>query len=307
MAGFNLSERYLLIINLLIGVVVIPYFLALGVSDFIKLHYAGNVLPASSEYTRATPKAGTMGQRSRAYYDVITRRDIFNLAPAPQATPPPVANENLNIRLIGTSQQSSGSPYAIIEDSGGNQLLYRLGDEIPNAGKLLDVTRNRAIILHNGHRVALELPHDEPVQGMPVTPRPGMIQRFHRGRMGRMGLVMQTQHGGVRKITPNRYVLDRSTVDSNLKNMAPLFTQIRAIPNIKNGQSNGFMLSEIEPGSIFQQIGLQDGDLLTAVNGQAVGDPAKAMDLMQTLQNQSSITLNVMRNGAPTHLYYNIR
>lgn len=307
MAGFNLSERYVLIINLLIGVVLIPYFLALGVSDTIKLHYAGNVLPGSSEYAHSRSRAAVDMPRSRAYYDVIARRDIFNLAPARQAAPPPVENENLNIRLIGTSQQSSGSPYAIIEDTGGNQLLYRLGDEIPNAGKLLEVSKNRVIILHNGHRVALELPHDEPVQGVPLTPRPGMIQQFRRGRPGRMGLVMQTQHGGVHQLTRNRYVLDRSTVDNNLKNMAPLFSQIRAIPNVENGQSNGFMLSEIQPGSIFQQIGLQDGDLLTAINGQAVGDPAKAMGLMQTLQNQTSITLNVLRNGAPTRLYYNIR
>ncbi len=306
MAGFNLSERYILIINLLIGVVLIPYFLALGVSDAIKLHYAGNVLPSSSEYARTTPIAGSNAQRSRAYYDVIARRDIFNLAPAPQVAAP-VENENLNIRLIGTSEQSAGKPYAIIEDANGNQLLYRLGDVIPNAGKLLEVTKDRAVILHNGHRVAVEIPHDEPIQDAPIAPRPGMIQRFQRGRMGRSGLALETQHRGVRRITPNRYLLERSTVDSNLKNMEPLFTQIRAIPNLQNGHSNGFLLSEIQPGSIFQQIGLQDGDLLTAVNGQTVGDPAKAMALMQTLQSQSSITVNVTRNGAPTRLYYNIQ
>ena len=66
-------------------------------------------------------------------------------------------------------------------------------------------------------------------------------------------------------------------VNSNMVNMAKLFTEIRAVPNLENGTSQGFRLSEIEPGSIFQNLGLQDGDVLTSVSGQPVGDPAKAI------------------------------
>jgi general secretion pathway protein C len=110
----------------------------------------------------------------------------------------------------------------------------------------------------------------------------------------------------VRKLGPNRYALDRSTVDSNIKNMSPLFTQIRATPQVEDGVPSGFLLTEIQPNSIFQQIGLQDGDLLKTVNGQPVGDPVKALGLLQSLQDQSQITLNVVRNGAPQQIYYNI-
>jgi general secretion pathway protein C len=117
----------------------------------------------------------------------------------------------------------------------------------------------------------------------------------------------RARQSGVREILPNRYVLDRSTVDNNLNNMASLFTQVRAIPNLgPDGQSHGFKLSEIQPDSIFQQIGLRDGDVLTGVGGQSVGDPAKAMQLLATLRNQNSISLTVMRDGQPVQLQYNI-
>jgi general secretion pathway protein C len=76
---------------------------------------------------------------------------------------------------------------------------------------------------------------------------------------------------------------------------------------MQNGAMNGFLLSEIQPNSIFKQIGLRDGDLLNAVNGQPVNDPGKAMTMLQSLQNQPSITLNVVRNGVPTQLHYFIR
>jgi type II secretion system protein C len=313
MAGFNLSERYILIINLLIGVVLIPYFLALCIGDGVKLHFAGDILPSQTDYARAAGPTRIAGPRPRAAYDVITRRDIFSLAPPPEVAAP-VVNENLDIKLVGTSQLSSGNPYAIVEDPSGNQILYRLGNTIPNAGPLVEVTRNRIVVLHNGHRVAVEIPRDDLQAAPPFAPQPGFApsSRFNPGmrhgfRRGPMGRHSPTLGPGVRKLAPNRYLLTRATVNSNLNNMSPLFTQIRAVPNIENGASNGFRLSEIQPNSIFQQIGLQNGDLLTSVNGQPVGNPAKAMALMQTLQSQSSITLNVVRNGAPTQLFYFIR
>jgi len=88
--------------------------------------------------------------------------------------------------------------------------------------------------------------------------------------------------------------------------MAKLFTEIRAIPNLQNGASNGFRLSEIQPGSIFDEIGLQDGDVLTTIQGQNLGDPTQAVALLSSLRSRSSISLNVIRNGMSLRLFYNI-
>jgi len=303
---FNLPDRYMLLLNgLLVGVVAI--FLALNVSDVVKLRLAANAVPSGPETSVATAPSPqrVIGLRPRALYEAITQRDIFNLTPAPESAP--VENEDLQLKLLGTSQLSSGKPFAIIENQNGEQSLYRLGDTIPGVGQLLQVEPSRVVVLHNGRRVALAIPRDQepaadepsgrrsrrrPYSGPPMVPRPGMLRR---------------PLAGVHQLGPNRYVLDRSTVNSNLQNLAPLFTQIRAIPNLHNGNSDGFRLSEIQPGSIFQQIGLRDGDVLTSVSGQTVTDPMKAMALLQTLRDRSAITLNVMRNGAPVQLYYNIR
>jgi general secretion pathway protein C len=112
---------------------------------------------------------------------------------------------------------------------------------------------------------------------------------------------------GVQQLSPNRYLVSRSTMDSSLSNMGSLFTQIRAAPNLQNGSSNGFRLSQIQPGSIFQQIGLQDGDVVTGAQGQQVNDPLRAMALLNTLRSSPSISLNLIRNGSPMQLYYTIQ
>ena len=114
---------------------------------------------------------------------------------------------------------------------------------------------------------------------------------------------------GVRQVAPNRYLVNRSSLNSDMQDMAKLFTEVRAVPNLQNGSSNGFALSEIQPGSIFDAMGLQDGDVVTNIGGQPTTDPRKTISVLESLQaaNNQSIQLTVLRNGTPVNLSYTIR
>jgi general secretion pathway protein C len=294
------SERYVMALNLLL-IAILAYFLALSVNDIILRRVAGAAPAALPSLLGAEPSAPVI--RPHGFYQAIARRDIFNLEPVAEA-PAEVAT-NLHIKLLGTSSLTLSQPFIIVEDDNTHeQSLYRMGDDIPDAGKLVGVYKDHAIVLHQGKRTRLDMPADQ--NATPAAmPRPfglpgaGMRRNFPRGR---------SSLNGVRQIDPNRYVLDRSTLNNSLNNMPALFTQIRAIPNLgPDGQPHGFKLSEIQPDSIFQQIGLRDGDILTGVGGQGVGDPAKAMQLLSQMRSQSTISLTVMRDGQPVQLQYSIR
>ncbi len=306
----NLPERYVYLVNALI-VAAIAWFAALSVGDAVRLHFAGGDA-ALQDQANLAPNLPPGMSRSAALYEPIVRRDIFNLGPAPAAAPPPTTtNENLSITLLGTSHLSGGiKPFAIVEDASGNQTLYRLGEMIPDAGRLIQIDRERIIVLHNGKRVAVQIPADELGDSLGSQSTKGFdrFRRFHNRQFPflRRPIQRRPSVGGVHKLGPDRYAISRSTVNDNVNHMAQLFTEMRAVPNFENGKSNGFMLSEIQPGSIFQQIGLLNGDVLTDVSGHPVSDPAKAMQLLSTLDNQSSITLTVIRNGAPMRLSYSI-
>jgi general secretion pathway protein C len=292
------SERYVMALNLAL-IAILAYFLALSVNDIILGRVAGASFAHLPSLLGAEPSAAAI--RPRGLYDAIARRDIFNLEPLTEV-PAEVAT-NLHIRLLGTSTLTLAQPFIIVEDDNTHeQSLYRMGDEIPDAGTLVGVYSDHAIILHQGRRTRIDMPTDQ--NGMPTAmPRPFGLP----GQMLRHNLRERSGRNGVRQIDPNRYVLDRSTLDSNLNNLPSLFTQMRAIPNLgPDGQSHGFKLSEIQPDSIFQQIGLRDGDILTGVGGQNVGDPAKAIQLLNSLRDQNSISLTVMRDGQPMQLQYNI-
>jgi len=310
-------QQYVVVLNLLL-IALVVYFLALAVRNGIKLHLARvevSSLPESNHVRQPTQAA----LQPRASYNTIVQRDIFNLAPV-APTPAPIVDENLNITLIGTSHLSLSKPFIIVETQDGEQSLYREGDTIPNVGRVLSISRSRAVVLHNGHRVALQIPNPgeggnpgefslpEPMPFGFTRPRrfhgPPRFRR-HGPPVGPFGPPGANQ--GVQQLGSNRYMIARTTVDRDLGNMAALFTQIRAVPNLQqNGSSNGFRLSQIQPGSIFQQIGLEDGDIVTAAQGQHVTDPLRAMALLNQLRSSPSISLNLIRNGSPIELHYTV-
>ncbi|HKV55803.1 MAG TPA: type II secretion system protein GspC [Candidatus Binataceae bacterium] len=302
--SFTLSQRYITALNFVL-IAIIVYFLAQSVSAAIKLHLTGTEIGEQESNAGAPIGRARIGPRPRIFYDTIVKRDIFNRAPEPEAAP--VEDENLNITLIGTSQISGGQPFMIVEDSDGDQSLYRTGDTIPSAGRVLSIGHNRAVILHNGHRVGLSIPNEGEGQ-VPAQPFTLPRRRFNGNPMYRAPMRFRPYGSlpskGVHRLSPDRYLVDRSTVNNDLQNLASLFTQIRAIPNLQNGSSNGFRLSEIQPGSIFEQLGLRDGDILTAAQGQSVNDPMKAMALLSSLRDSSAITLNVLRDGSPVQIHY---
>jgi general secretion pathway protein C len=273
------------------------------------------------------------GARPRGYYDSIVKRDIFNETPQ-ESGPAPVVEADLNLKLIGTSLASKSRPYAIIEDPTGNEELYQVGEDIPDAGKLVSVEVNRAIIDRGGHRVAIEIPSSD----IPAVPPsqlggPGALGRgFPRGLNAAMrrklrGLRPGFPAGGdnndgddndnnddnnsakiqLKKEGPGKFEVSRAEVQQTMENPMEFFTQMRAMPHIVNGKTDGFSISQVAPGSVFQQLGLQDGDLLTSIDGQPVTNPMQAMGLIQAVKTASAIDLTVNRGGTPTSVHLDLR
>src|SRR5581483_4575435 len=66
----------------------------------------------------------------------------------------------------------------------------------------------------------------------------------------------------VRKIGEDRYLVAQAEVEHSMDNLSDLFTQLRAVPNQENGQTNGFKVFAIKRGSIFQKIGIENNDVV---------------------------------------------
>ena len=130
----------------------------------------------------------------------------------------------------------------------------------------------------------------------PVPPRPGGVPS-----------APGTGAEGVRKLDANRYEIDKQVIEGALTNLNTLATQARLVPSFKNGVANGFKLFQIQPGSLYSAIGIENGDVITRINGYEVNSPDKALEVYQKLRESAHVTIELERGGQPLKKDYNIK
>lgn len=329
------SQIHVTILNFVL-IAVLAIVSAMCVRDII-------VRSVSNEPDAAAPvsaRSATTGMRARPYYDLIVKRDIFNETPQ-ESGPAPVVEADLNLKLIGTSLVSRSKPYAIIEDPAGNETLYQVGEDIPDAGKLVSVETNRALIDRGGHRVAIEIPTSDipevppsqlgnPIggirrpllRGLPAAVRQRLEKYQHHQRANAAADDSDDNDNSddkddsddnsnakiqLKKEGPGKFEVSRSEVQQTMENPGQFFSQMRAMPHFVNGKTDGFSISQVQPDSVFAQLGLQNGDLLTSIDGQPVTNPMQAMGLIQAIKTASAIDLTVNRGGTPTSVHLDLR
>ena len=80
---------------------------------------------------------------------------------------------------------------------------------------------------------------------------------------------------------------------------------IRPTPYFSSGKQVGY---RVYPGSDrkkFMSLGLMSGDLIVNINGLMLDDPMKAMSIFQNIENDSQVTLTIIRNESPTEIFIN--
>ena len=139
--------------------------------------------------------------------------------------------------------------------------------------------------------------------GAPADPNLNVgVAQVPGGPPGRPG----GQLDGIRKVTDNRYEIDKAVIDSSLSNLNALATQARLVPSFKNGVANGFKLFQIQPGSLYSSIGIENGDVITRINGYEINSPDKALEIYQKLRESSHVTIELERGGQTIKKDYSI-
>ncbi|MBI4516047.1 MAG: hypothetical protein HY699_09565 [Deltaproteobacteria bacterium] len=268
---------------------------------------ASRLIPAPAVHiSDAPPPLAREGRKPNSYYALISTRDIFNSTkPAPEVPkgPPPITE--LKVRLWGVAIHAGGNSSCVIEDLNTHQQkLYKVGDTIQDA-TVSSVEWERVILTRDGREEILQITPDARKHaslvasavghGGPAAPAPGA------GAGSRPG------DDRIQLVGENQYAIDRSEVDSALENMSQLFTQVRAVPHFEGGRSTGFRLFAIRQDSLFDKIGLKNGDILQRINGIEINDPGRAMGLFQELRNEREVTVDLVRNKEPKTLSYQFR
>jgi general secretion pathway protein C len=249
---------------------------------------------ASRIVARVAPVATAVEPASA--YASIYQRDVFNPGAAPAAdtasTPLDAKRTDLNIKLWGTAVSSHPEhSFAIIEDlAAREQHLYRVGDPVLDVATLARVEWDRVVLDRDGAEEVLELALErrKPDAGGAARPVPAAQDR-------------------IRRTAGNKFLIDRRELEQTVDNLNEVFTQARAVPFFQDGKTVGFRVFAIKPGSVFERIGLKNGDVIKRVNGVELTDPTKAITLFTELQNEGHIAVDLERNKQAQNFSYDIR
>lgn len=258
---------------------VSAYFLADTVDAVI-----GRSLDAAPRFT--TPlerdRAAIEPRRELSDYFSVLERGLFGEGKGPSSAP---AAETSAYKLIGTIEGEVFSG-AVLEDTTG-QAFYRIHQKLPDGSQIIKVGRDRITIKRSdGGTIELQVVDDTKIVNMT---KPG------------------SGGPGVRKLSEGKWIVDQREVTAGTENVNQLLTQARALPYMEQGKTVGFRISEIVPGSLYEKIGLQNGDVIQKVNSQDVDDPAKFFQMYQNLKEERNVSIDLIRGGQRQTLNYEIR
>jgi len=100
--------------------------------------------------------------------------------------------------------------------------------------------------------------------------------------------------------------LDRKEVDAALPDYMSLVNTVSIRTHFHKGTPGGILIYNIDPEGLFGKIGLKDGDVIKAVNGEALAVSLDAVEIYDRLKKGGSISLSVRRGEENMQLYFHV-
>jgi general secretion pathway protein C len=291
--------RALTIINLLLGVVIIALLAAIA-ADSLGRRLTGAFVSKTMGAGKASPMAAPPPRiEDLAFYAPVLVNGLFGKAAQGPLTPlvnAPVtaqaaapATAPAELMLLGTAVGSFRETFALVRHTTKQEeRVFRLGDMVFDAGRLVEVTRERAFIVTGGKRVELLTPMTPPAAApaQPAAPQGGVA---------------------VANVGGGNFVIDQRALNAALDNPAQAMSDARLLPSQKDGKVEGFRASEVKPTGLFALVGVKNGDVLLRLNDFPMDSPDKALQSFIALKGQSKLKLDLIRDGQPVTFNYDIR
>lgn len=231
----------------------------------------------------------------KQYVDEILGRNIFDHTKVGLRSTVATAGDgsptDLKVRLVATLvAEPAEFSSALIADDGDTSIAhgYGIGDKLHDAEVIEIKQRLVKLRRSNGAVETLSMAEDD-------SPRPKSVTKGGDDE-------------GVEKLGENKFAVDRSMVEQYLGDLDAVSRMARAIPHRgSDGQIDGYRLSGIRRNSPLDKLGIKNGDIVHAVNGQGLTSMQGAMSAYSSLQNDSSFSFDITRRGKKQNMEYEVR
>jgi general secretion pathway protein C len=263
--------------------------------------------PQDPELTASKPAEKARPRPPLSRYRAIAERNLFRIdtgGPAPEA--PAIDIEalkqtDLKLKLWGTVSGQGPEAYAVIEDSQSRrQNLYRVGDAVQSA-TLKMILREKVVLAVEDRDEILQMQEVPGARG--PAPRPVPQVMGDEGPDLRTAAPLPVAPPVPR---PQTIRLRPAMLQAMLGQVENPLTDLTLQPHQTEGGPDGVALTGIQPRSIFRRLGLRDGDVVTAIDGEPVQSAEQLGVIFERLNSGTGLSLELNRRGRPTTLNFQV-
>jgi general secretion pathway protein C len=196
------------------------------------------------------------------------------------------AEELLGLQLTGTVAGSSSVARAIIKDIKTNMSgLYKVGDTVAGA-TIEQIEKNSVILLWNNQKKSLNL--------------------YTKGYSSDM----QPDQPAVHRQDAGQTDTDKPETKTHVRfsNIEALLKTATIEPNGVGDKVEGLKIKDLgNSQQIAANLGLKEGDIIQMVNDQKLTSLQKAYQVLKKARSEPKITVNLIRDGKPETLSFQLR
>ena len=285
-----ITRRNIFYLNVLMGVILLFSLLFL-VRDIVSVSFEKKAV--KREKPASTSAAAVQQVKQLEDYASISKNNPFGFPAGEIRTLTVSAGSGLqrtDIVLVGTVVGPKELSYGIFKDNTGMQEVFKIGETVFGVGKLRAVKRDKVILQKGSETIEIPLEdvHVKEIikQSSASGPPPAIFAR---------------------KIGRGSYLVDQARLQQTISNPGQMMTDARLRPNLVNGKEEGFVLSEVKPGGIYSNLGLQDGDVLLRINDYDISNPERALQAFTALKGMDRVQVDLVRSGAKMTMTYQIK
>lgn len=250
-------------------------------------------------------------------YTMIVERNIFGATE--KSEPPPSVEEKeeiietleettLQLSLLGTVAGDPENGRAIILDKKVNsQNIYRVGDSVQDA-EIRQILRGK-VVLRRGEKDEILTMVEADDKPQPTAAAARDTRRVSRGRRARSQPQVEEPLEESATVEPEEeiIVVAQDELQGSINDLNQLMTQVRIRPYFRQGKPEGLIVSQIQADSIFEKLGLMNGDIIASVNGNQMSSPEEAFQLYNSLNSGSQVSIEITRRGQKKLFTYDIQ
>jgi len=244
------------------------------------------------------PPAAVAAREPLDAYKAILERNIFGTTTKSieekQAETTPQQDITLLFDLRGTVAGEGKYGFAVIEEKGSHKQRLIKMDDVVSGARILRIRRNALDVLIDDKERTLKLAERPEA---PIVPPAGGKTMPADGKT--MPVVSPVSGGSV--------ILNRSEISTALTDMGGMLRQAQVRPYFKAGVPEGFMISNIQAGSLYQTMGIVDGDIIQGVDGRRIQTADDMTALYETMKKAPGMALSLERGGKQQTLNYQFR